>query len=472
MWSRRTNLLILFLLAQTACGYHVVGYYPAWAVYGRNYLITDIPVEQITHLNYAFANIVNGEIALGDPYADTDLFYPGDCWDPGCERGNFHQLRILKEQHPTLKTLISVGGWSWSDYFSDVALNDASRELFAASCAEFIVLHGFDGVDLDWEYPDGGGEGGNIERPEDAANFILLCARIRHKLDSLEALDGHARLLTMALGASQAHITALEWISLAPLLDLVNVMCYDFSGAWSGTTLFDAPLFPDPANPIGEPVRSTFNSSSAMQTCIAEGIPRAKIVMGMPFYGKGYANVGDNDHGVYQPFSGVSPHGTWQNGFYDYSDLTANYVNQNGYTRYVHPVTHAPYLHNPAANVFITYDDTASIREKCQYIVSESLGGAMFWEITGDREAALMNEINSVFAATVPAPQSLTVFAAGDSLYFRWNPVPGAAHYSLWSSADPQTPHGEYTLELVTQESSATLLLSNDPLRVFHVTAE
>ncbi|MBL0062012.1 MAG: hypothetical protein IPP40_11195 [bacterium] len=161
-------LLALLLCASVSHAQRIVGYYPAWAIYGRQYFITDIPAEHLTHINYAFANIVNGQIAIGDPYSEIDYFYPGDCWDPGCERGNFHQLRILKQQHPQLQTLISVGGWSWSNYFSDVAFSPANRELFANSCVDFILDHGFDGVDLDWEYPDGGGEPGNIERPEDA----------------------------------------------------------------------------------------------------------------------------------------------------------------------------------------------------------------------------------------------------------------------------------------------------------------
>ncbi len=304
MWLRLNSILLLCCLASIANAQRIVGYYPAWAIYARQYFITDIPAEHLTHINYAFANIVNGQIALGDPYSEIDYFYPGDCWDPGCERGNFHQLRILKQQHPNLQTLISVGGWSWSNYFSDVAFSPANRELFANSCVDFILEHGFDGVDLDWEYPDGGGEPGNIERPEDAANFVLLCQHIRHKLDSLETVEAREFLLTLATSASPSHIANLNLPAIAAAVDFINVMCYDFAGAWADYTSFNAPLFFDPANPFSEPFHSGFNTDAALDAYIAAGVPRNQLVVGMPFYGVGFGNVSDTNNGLYQTFSG------------------------------------------------------------------------------------------------------------------------------------------------------------------------
>lgn len=166
----------------------LVGYFTSWSVYVRDYHVPDIPAEKITHINYAFANISPsvGTIVLGDPYADIDKYYPGDSWDPDSLRGSFHQLQILKGNHPNVKTLISVGGWTWSVYFSNVALTPESRDVFATSCADFIDEYTFDGVDIDWEYPVSGGEPGNIYRPEDRENFTLLLVAIRGKLDSLE----------------------------------------------------------------------------------------------------------------------------------------------------------------------------------------------------------------------------------------------------------------------------------------------
>lgn len=126
----------------------VVGYFAGWGVYGRDFHVMDYPAAQTTHLNYAFAKIANGECALVDPYADIDKFYPGDSWDAGALRGSFNQLRKLKEQYPHLKTLISVGGWTLSGEFSDVALTEASRKKFATSCVSlFVDQYDFDGID-------------------------------------------------------------------------------------------------------------------------------------------------------------------------------------------------------------------------------------------------------------------------------------------------------------------------------------
>ena len=116
----------------------IVGYYTSWSVYARNYHVAQIPGDKITHINYAFANLTGGKIVLGDRYADIDKFYPGDSWAPGALRGNFNQLRKLKQKHPQLRTLISIGGWTWSGNFSDAALTPASRALFATSCADFM----------------------------------------------------------------------------------------------------------------------------------------------------------------------------------------------------------------------------------------------------------------------------------------------------------------------------------------------
>lgn len=470
MWLRLSSLLLLCSLAHAE---HLVGYYSSWSIYGRQFFVTEIDPTRLTHINYAFANIGNGEVVLGDPWADTEFPYPGDSWDE-FPRGNFKQLNRLKTMNPALKTLISVGGWSWSSQFSDVALTPASRETFANSCAAFVIQWGFDGVDLDWEYPDGGGQGGNIERPEDADNFVLLCDRIRAKMDSLEVIHSRQFLLTMAAGSTISHIQSLNWPALMNSLDFVNAMCYDFSGAWSSFTYFNAPLFMDPANPYGEPAHTTLNTDGAIDLFLADGVLPGKLVVGMPFYGKGFANVNDTDNGLYQSFSGVPPFGTWEPGFFDYADLRDHYVNQNGYTRYYHPNSRVPYLHNPAANVFITYDDTASIREKCEYVLNENLAGAMFWELSADSDRALLTTAFLTFlnAPPLPAPQNLTITTLGDTLSFRWNAVPGAAHYTLWSSADPNALESEYTLELTTPNTQAALPITGNTMKLFFVRAE
>ena len=228
-------------------GRKVIAYYPSWATHDRDFQVADIDGEKITHINYAFANIANGEVVVGDEYADTEKAFPGDCWEPGCKRGNFNQLNKLKEKHPHLKTLISVGGWTWSNNFSDAALTDASRNKFADSAVRFIREWGFDGVDLDWEYPVAGGEVDG--RPEDKQNFTLLLQKVRQKLDEAGNQDGKKYLLTIASGASPDYVKNTELDQVQAQLDWINIMTYDFHGGWESASGNNAPLYLDPKDP-------------------------------------------------------------------------------------------------------------------------------------------------------------------------------------------------------------------------------
>ena len=188
-------MLLLLLATLAAPEPRVVAYYPEWAVYARKFDVASIPAAKLTHLVYAFARIEGGEVNLFDSYAAIDKAYPGDTWDKGVLRGNFNQLMKLKAKHKHLKTLIAIGGWTLSSPFSDAALTPASREKLAKSAVAFMLKYGFDGIDLDWEYPVGGGLAGNKNRPEDKANYPLLCAAIRKELDARKK----GELLTVAV---------------------------------------------------------------------------------------------------------------------------------------------------------------------------------------------------------------------------------------------------------------------------------
>lgn len=190
--------------ANAAQDYKLVGYYASWAAYGRAYNVSDIDPTKMNVINYAFAdicwngihgnpdptgpnpvtwscqneqaqtiNVPNGTIVLGDPWIDTGKSFGDDKWDDPI-KGNLKQLWKLKEKNPNLKTLISVGGWTWSNRFSDVAATAVTREVFANSAVDFIRKYKMDGVDLDWEYPVSGGLAGNSYRPEDKENYVLL----------------------------------------------------------------------------------------------------------------------------------------------------------------------------------------------------------------------------------------------------------------------------------------------------------
>lgn len=346
--------------------YRVIGYYASWAIYDKQYFVTDIDASQLTHINYAFANISeDGEILIGDEWADTQYLYPGDTEDEPL-RGNFKQLGLLKEINPDLQLLISVGGWSWSDRFSDVALTEESRAKFAKSSVEFIKQYGFDGVDLDWEYPSGGGEPGNVERPEDPDNFVLLLAELRKQLDAQGEQDGRHYLLTIAAPAGKSQYENMNLDKIHPYLDWINIMTYDFAGGWSDVTSFNAPLY------------GTVSTDTAVQAYLAAGIPSEKVVMGVPFYGRGWTGVSATNNGLGQPYSGL-PTGE---GSFDYSTLATDYVGK--YQRFWDDTAQVPWLYDPTTETMISYDDPESLTKKTDYIKEHKLGGVMFWETSQD----------------------------------------------------------------------------------------
>ncbi len=370
------------LNAQPSPNSIINAYFANWSIYDRQYFVTDIPADKLTDLTYAFASISdNGEIALSDPWADTQFPYPNDA-DNAPLKGNFHQLQLLKAAHPNVRTLISIGGWTGSAKFSDVALTAASRDKFARSVAHFIQQYGFDGVDIDWEYPTGDGDAGNVERPQDKDNFILLLAALRQQLDTLGA--GH--LLTIALGSTPSNYQPLDWAKIAPLLDWINVMTYDMSGEWSEVTGFNAPLYNSTANPP-----EGGSDDATISGLLALGVPASKLVLGVPFYGRGWTGVGIQNNGLHQPYTGL-PAGTSEQGSYDYWDLAAHYVGK--YARFWDETAQVPWLYDATSGTMISYEDPVSLAQKANYVREHSLGGAMIWEISEDSpDSALLTAL-------------------------------------------------------------------------------
>lgn len=365
-----------------------MAYYTAWATYGRNYQVNQIPAAQLTHINYAFANIANGQCTLGDPYADTDKFFPGDSWDADAKRGNFNQLTKLKAANPHLRTLISVGGWTWSANFSAAAATPASRATFADSCVNFMKTWGFDGIDIDWEYPVSGGLQNGT--PADKANYTLLLQALRSKLNAQGATDGGKHYdLTIAAPAGPSTLQNLEIANVANTLDWINLMTYDYHGGWDATTGHNAPL----KQPAGDPGPAKFNIESTVDAYLAAGAPASKLVLGVPFYGHSFAGVGPTNNGKFQSTTGAGT-GTWEAGSVDYHDIAANYLPR--LTRHWDDSAKVPFLYDPVKREFISYDDPESMRHKSEFIKSRGLGGGMFWELSGDTsDYALLDSLNA-----------------------------------------------------------------------------
>ncbi len=381
----------------------IVGYFIEWGVYVRDFHPLDIPGDKVTHVNYAFANVgPDLKIAIGDYYAAVDKYYPGDTWDQPY-RGAYNQLNnVLKPMFPHLRTFISVGGWTWSGLFSDVALTPASRQAFAASCVDFIRDYNFDGVDIDWEYPVCCGLPSNKYRPEDKANYTLLMAELRAQLDAAAAQDGREYLLTFAAAAGYDKILNYEVAEIAQHVDWLNVMTYDFRGAWDlGLTAHHSPLYANPADPGSAEIAQKYNTAWAMQAWAAPGVPRAKICIGLPFYGRAWGGVPAVGGGLFQPATHVPP-GTWDDwssgdtGVNDFWEIEGFEVS-GSYTKHWDAAAGAPYLYGSSieGGHFISYDDAASVGQKLDYVKAEGFGGVMFWEFSGDRNHTLIDVIDA-----------------------------------------------------------------------------
>lgn len=416
----RKKLIVLFILLSAvtlsifiSCGSteaagslsgpkRIVGYYMSWAIYARDFQIHDIPAEKMTHINYAFANISKGgKIAVGDSWADKEKeWYEKDF---GSYSGNFKGLIALKEKYPHLKTLIAVGGWTWSANFSDIALTKESRKIFAQSCIDFIRRYKFNGVDLDWEYPGGGGLEGNTVRPEDPKNFTKLLAELRKQLDAAAEEDGKQYLLTIAASAGLKVINTMETYKIHKYLDWINVMTYDYAGSWNDTTNHLSPLYMNPDDPSDDEApefdKSSRNTSSSLQAYLDAGVPPYKLVAGIPFYGKAWQLASTENNGLYQESAGI-PMGTWDavagepaSGTLEYWDIQENYI--PNYENFWDDSAEAAYLLNEEEKMFISFDSIQSVNNKCNYILQNELGGVMFWSISADKNEELIDVIYS-----------------------------------------------------------------------------
>ena len=328
----------------------------------------EIAAKQLTRVNYAFANIQDGRIVTGSP----------------ADEANFATLVSLKQQNPTLGVLVSVGGWLWSGNFSDMALTKESRSRFIESVVEFVDHYKLDGLDIDWEYPGMIGAG-NRFRPEDKRNYTLLVKELRERFNREQSRLGRTLLLSVAAGASTEFIAHTEMGRVQRYLDTVNLMAYDYyepgSEKISGN---HAPLYTNPADP------KRVSADRSVLEFEHAGVPPRKIVLGVPFYGHVWGDVGPTDHGLFQPGVPVP------NAFANYGNIVTSML-QQGFTRYWDAAASVPYLYSEQKRQFVSYEDTESLALKCAYVRRKGLAGVMFWEYMGDPTGALLSAINGAF---------------------------------------------------------------------------
>ncbi|XTZ18377.1 glycosyl hydrolase family 18 protein [Micromonospora echinospora] len=352
----------------------LVGYFAQWGVYGRNYHVKNIHTSgsaaKLTHIMYAFGNTTGGRCTIGDSYADYERTYSAadsvdgvaDTWDQPL-RGSFNQLRKLKKMYPHLKVVWSFGGWTWSGGFTQAAQNPAA---FAESCYNLVEdprwADVFDGIDIDWEYPNACGLTCDNSGPNAFKNVV----------SALRSKFGSSNLVTAAItadGTNGGKIDAADYAGAAGNLNWIMVMAYDYFGAFNpqGPTAPHSPLY----SYNGIPTQG-FYADAAIQKLKGKGIPSNKLLLGVGFYGRGWTGVTQAAPGG--TATGPAP-GTYEQGIEDYKVLK-NSCPSTG--------TVAGTAYAKCGSNWWSYDTPATIGGKMTYARNQGLGGAFFWELSGD----------------------------------------------------------------------------------------
>ncbi|MFE4520261.1 glycosyl hydrolase family 18 protein [Kitasatospora sp. NPDC056783] len=425
-------------------------YFDQWGVYENAYNAKNVDTSgaagKLDVVHYAFANIdptkftcfqtvkasdsanesnPNAGDGAGDAYADYQADYSGatsvdgtsDTWEQPL-KGNFNQLRQLKAKYPNLRYTISIGGWTYSKYFSDAAATDSSRKAFVSSCVDMFLKGNlptgvagdasggqasaaglFDGIDLDWEYPgSAGGHTGNHYSAADKQNFTLLLKEFRTQLDTLGAAQGKRYILSAALPSGQDKIAQLETDKIGAYLDYADVMSYDMHGAWdaTGPTNHQDPLHDSPADPTtpitpGARKYNVDTTLAAYTTGLPEygipgGFPANKIVLGIPFYWRGWTGVpAGSNFGLYQSATGP----TAKKPLSQEAGLAAwKELNLTAAQTHWDPVTESSWAYD--GTNFWTGDTPQAVQARGAYAKSKGLGGLFAFSLENDDASATM----------------------------------------------------------------------------------
>ncbi|KAI1382571.1 glycoside hydrolase family 18 protein [Hypoxylon trugodes] len=349
-------------------GFQNIVYFTNWGIYERDYQPAQLPVSQVNQVLYAFANLLpDGTVFSSDTYADLQKHYGNDSWNDvdndayGCVK----QLYLLKKKNRHLKVLLSIGGWTFSVNFAKAASTLTTRSTFAKSAVTLMKDWGFDGLDIDWEYP---------ADEVQADNMVTLLQTVRSELDAYAArhAGGYHFLLTAAVPAGPQNYNKMKLGQMAGLLDHFNLMAYDYAGAWDATCGHQANLYPNPDNPTSTP----YSTDAAIESYISAGVPAGKIVLGMPLYGRSFEAA---SHGLGGSYSGVG-RGSWEQGVWDYKALP-----REGSAEIHDADAGATYSYDGVSEELISYDTAEMVKNKVSYLQNRGLGGAMFWEASGDR---------------------------------------------------------------------------------------
>jgi chitinase len=404
--GKAASVLVLCLMASTMSmrgqegreGKIMGGYFEEWSIYGANYNIANLQqngvAAKLTHLMYAFANVTTTPApacAIADTWADYQNPYlpsvSGAAYN-GPMYGNFAAIQQLKELHPSLKVLMSIGGASAANTaaFASAASTPAGRQALAASCIDMFVQGNvaqgisapglFDGFNIDWEFPTAA----------DTQNFTALLAEFRRQLNTLSKSTGKAYVMSFDGPAGAQNYVNIDLKRSAEQVDFITIDGYNYAGSWDVQTNHASPLFDDRQDPLqgqGLDIDATVNAY------LKAGVPARKYTMGLPLYGAGWTGVPDENHGLYQNSTGPSPVPPGDvlatPGLATYATL-AN-AKANGYTWTFDARRIAVSLYDASSQTFYSYDDPNSALLKMLYVESKvpgGLGGAYVWALKDD----------------------------------------------------------------------------------------
>ncbi|KAJ7905078.1 glycoside hydrolase superfamily [Mycena leptocephala] len=359
---------IVHEIHKRATGKVSMAYFTNWGIYAANFQPTDIVVSTLTHILYAFADVDSstGAISLTDSYADTQKHFPTDSWS---ETGNnlygcLKQLYLLKLANRKLKVLLSIGGWTYSqDGHFGFVTNAAARATFVSNAVKMIEDYGFDGIDLDFEYPATAAQG---------QGFADLFTALRTAFDALEARKGDSTTyqLTAAVSAGSANYANLVVPQMDKALTYWNLMAYDYAGSW--LTFAD-----NQANLYGG-ARTGVNTDAAVKHFVSSGATVGKINMGIPLYGRAFEQTA----GLGQSYSGIGP-GTIEAGVYSYKALPFA-----GAKIFENTTDVSSYSYDSSSKELVSYDTPNIVKLKAQYTNANGLAGSMFWELSTDKVGA------------------------------------------------------------------------------------
>jgi chitinase len=415
-----TSLIVLLVCTYPSFGQDgqqgkiLGGYFEEWSIYYAGYNIANLQqngvADKLTHLIYAFANVTTTPApacAIADSWADYQTPYlpsvSGTPY-PGPLYGNFAAIQQLKQLHPHLKVLISMGGASAANVaaFVSASSTEAGRQALASSCINMFIQGNiatgvtapglFDGLNIDWEFPTAA----------DKQNFTALLKEFRSQLDALGETTGKHYVLSFDGPAGAQNYVNIDLRKAAEQVDFITIDGYNYAGSWDTQTNDASPLFDDRQDPLhgqGLDIDSTVNAY------LKAGVPPHKYTMGLPLYGAGWTGVPDVHHGLYQDSTGPSPV-PLANGKGLCTDLsgntpgcdvlltpgTATYstlakLAANGYSNWFDRQRVAVSLYNPDSDTFYTYDDPDTAFLKMLYVdvkVPGGLGGAYVWALKDD----------------------------------------------------------------------------------------